>query len=74
MYDNFMFMINTPYILYPLVVWSVFWKGWALWRAARLNQVGWYIALIVINTLSIFEIIYIIVTWKRYDEAKGCVR
>jgi methionyl-tRNA synthetase len=49
------------------------WKGLALWRAARLKQVGWYIALIIINTLGIFEIIYLIATRKKYKETYGCV-
>ncbi|MDR3543965.1 MAG: DUF5652 family protein [Desulfosporosinus sp.] len=53
-------------------IWALVWKGLALWRAARLNQVGWYIALIIINSFGIFEIIYLIVTRKKYKETKGC--
>jgi hypothetical protein len=44
-------------------VWSVIMKGFALWHAARNNQLGWFIALLVINTLGILEIIYLI--WFR---------
>lgn len=51
-----------------LVAWSLGWKGWALWRAARLRQVGWYIALLVINTVGIFEIIYLLATNRKYKE------
>jgi methionyl-tRNA synthetase len=60
--------IQTPMVLYPLIIWSIVWKGLALWRAARLRQVGWYIALLVINTVGVFEIIYLIATNKRYKE------
>jgi hypothetical protein len=60
--------IQIPMVLYPLIIWSIFWKGVALWRAARLNQVGWYIALLVINTVGVFEIIYLIATNKSYKE------
>ncbi len=63
--------IQTPMVLYPLITWSVVWKGLALWRAARLKQVGWYIALLVINTVGVFEIIYLIATNKRYEESNG---
>ncbi|MDD3880607.1 MAG: DUF5652 family protein [Syntrophomonas sp.] len=49
------------------------WKGLALWRAARLNQVAWYIALLIINTVGVFEIIYLIATNKKYKESNGCV-
>lgn len=65
--------LNNPKILTPLLIWAFFWKGWALWRAARLKQVGWYIALLIINTVGIFEIIYLIATNKRYKETEGRV-
>jgi len=61
--------MQNPMVYYPLIVWSVIWKGLALWRAARLKQVGWYVALLVINTVGIFEIIYLIATNKRYKES-----
>lgn len=60
--------LRNPMILYPLLVWSFFWKGWALWRAARLTHLFWFIALLVVNTVGIFEIIYILVTNKKYQE------
>lgn len=73
MLNNAQAIFNNPNIFYPLIIWSVIWKGLALWRAARLKQVGWYIALIIINTFSIFEIIYLITTRKKYKESNGCV-
>lgn len=42
-----------------LIIWSVIWKGLALWKAAHLNQKYWFVALLVINTLGILEILYI---------------
>jgi uncharacterized membrane protein YccC len=63
--------IQTPMVLYPLITWSIVWKGLALWRAARLRQLGWYIALLVINTVGVFEIIYLVATNKRYKESNG---
>ena len=41
------------------VVWSMTWKGIALWRAGRNAHLGWFIALFIVNTLGILEIIYI---------------
>lgn len=73
MLNKITFLLNNPHILVPLIIWAMIWKGLALWRAARLKQVGWYIALIIINTLCIFEIIYLIATQKKYKETKGCV-
>ena len=46
-----------------LVLWTVILKGYALWSAARNTQKWWFIALLVINTLGILEIIYLI--WFR---------
>lgn len=60
----------NPYILSVFVIWSTIWKGLALWRAARLKHTGWFIALLIINTVGIFEIIYLIATNKKYAETK----
>ena len=53
--------------LVPLIVvvalWIVIIKGYALWHAARNSQKGWFIALLVINTLGILEVVYLI--WFR---------
>lgn len=52
--------IGVPLWIFILVViWSLFWKAIALWKSARRNQPIWFIALLLINTLGIFEILYI---------------
>ncbi|OGY19024.1 MAG: hypothetical protein A2784_00360 [Candidatus Chisholmbacteria bacterium RIFCSPHIGHO2_01_FULL_48_12] len=48
------------WMLAPLMLWSLFWKGLALWRAARGHQRYWFIALLVINTLGLLEIVYLV--------------
>ena len=42
-----------------LMIWSLIWKGMALWRAARHAKLYWFIALLVINTMGILDIIYL---------------
>ncbi len=42
-----------------LAVWTLPWKGYALWIAARNRHKYWFIALLVVNTVAILEIIYI---------------
>lgn len=42
-----------------VVIWSMVWKGVALWRAGRNAHLGWFIALFIINSLGILPIIYI---------------
>jgi methionyl-tRNA synthetase len=48
-----------PLLILAAIVWSVIWKGIALWKSGRNNQPAWFIALLVINTGGILEIIYI---------------
>jgi methionyl-tRNA synthetase len=66
---------NMPFLLGPtlmiFIIWSLCWKGAALWRAGRKNQIGWFIALLLINTLGILEILYIFVFSKDKGSAAG---
>jgi len=48
-----------------LVIWSIVWKGLALWKAARNNDNVWYILMLVFNTSGILEIIYYYFISKR---------
>lgn len=50
---------NTPWLLTVIVIWSIAWKAIATWHAARNNQLGWFIALFIINTAGVLEIIYL---------------
>ncbi|MDD3940443.1 MAG: DUF5652 family protein [Candidatus Pacebacteria bacterium] len=45
--------------------WSIVWKGIALWKSARNSHKGWYIAILILNTLGILEIIYLIFFNKK---------
>jgi Na+/H+ antiporter NhaC len=46
------------FLLFFSVIWVVIWKGFALWKAARLGRKWWFIILLVFNTFGILEIIY----------------
>jgi hypothetical protein len=46
-------------VILLLVLWTLPWKGVALWRAAGNKQLVWFICLLIFNTLAILEIIYI---------------
>lgn len=47
--------------LLVVTIWSLLWKGLALWRAAKRGDMWWFIAFLVLNTLGILEIIYLFV-------------
>ncbi len=46
-------------IILVTVAWTIFWKGWALWIAARKGELWWFLAMLIINTFGILEIVYI---------------
>lgn len=58
-------LIQNPWIIVALALWTLPWKGWALWIAARKTNKAWFIALLVLNTLAILEILYIFVFSKE---------
>jgi len=45
--------------LFPLLGWSLAWKGIALWKAGRHNQLYWFIALLIFNTAGLLPILYL---------------
>ncbi|MFH1639030.1 MAG: DUF5652 family protein [Chloroflexota bacterium] len=59
------FLRQNLWILILLILWAIPWKGWALWKSARLNDKVWFIVLLVVNTLAILEILYIFIVSKR---------
>lgn len=50
-------------LIFAVVLWTVVLKGYALWVAARGGQKKWFVALLVVNTFGILEIVYLI--WFR---------
>lgn len=48
----------NPWII-AVLLWVLIWKALALWQAARKNQKIWFVALLIINTLGLLEIIYL---------------
>jgi len=58
-------IISDPRILFPLLIWAITWKGIALWKSARNNQIRWYVVLLVLNTVGTLEIIYILWFQKK---------
>jgi methionyl-tRNA synthetase len=56
---------ENPLILFLILAWTLPWKGVALWKAALRNDMWWFIALLVINTLGVLEILYIFIFSKQ---------
>ena len=55
-------------LLITLIVWTLVWKGFALWKSAQSNQPYWFIALLIINTMGILEIVYLFVIARKKEK------
>ncbi len=53
------------------VIWTIPWKGVALWKAARRGQKVWFALMLVLNSLAILEILYIFVFSKGDGGQQG---
>lgn len=60
---------NQNLLIFLIAIWTLPWKGYALWKAARNSQRNWFIVLLVVNTLAILEIVYLKFFQKRKMEA-----
>lgn len=59
MSDFSSFLTNFAWLVILLILWTLIWKGIALWKAAKNDSLPWFIILLVLNTLGLLEIIYI---------------
>jgi methionyl-tRNA synthetase len=48
-----------------VMLWSLIWKGLALWKAARKGTSVWFVILLLVNTGGILDILYLYVFSKK---------
>jgi methionyl-tRNA synthetase len=65
------FLSQNPWIIFLIILWVLPWKGVALWRAAKNHHKLWFVALLILNTLAILEIIYIFYFAKKKEKEKA---
>lgn len=68
MWHNYPIFALTPGVkifLALLIIWTLIWKGMALWKAARNSNKAWFVILLVVNTLGILEILYLYIFSKK---------
>ena len=58
---------SAMYLVIVLLVWSTTWKGIALWHAAKRGEKWWFIALLVLNTVGVLEILYLLFVAKAFS-------
>jgi hypothetical protein len=52
-------------LVIPIALWSLFWMGVALWKAARNDSKVWFIVLLLVHTMGILDILYVFIFSKK---------
>ncbi|MFH0806385.1 MAG: DUF5652 family protein [Candidatus Brennerbacteria bacterium] len=62
------FIGDNQWLVILGILWSIPWKGMALWKAARRHDRGWFIALLMVNTVGLLDIIYLFFIGERKEK------
>lgn len=67
-FGNFEPSGSSLIILILIIIWTLFWKGLALWHAVKRGERRWFVAILILNTFSVLELVYLffIVKIKRF--------
>ena len=60
---------NTAFLLLVLL-WSLPWKGVALWKAVENKQKIWFVVILVTSTFALLDALYIFYFSKKHSGAK----
>lgn len=55
-------------VIIILGIWEMIWKGIALWRSGRNNQLAWFVCILIFNTVGILPIVYLL--WFQKGKAQ----
>lgn len=64
------FIAENQWVFWLLLLWVLPWKGVALWKAARNSHKKWFIALLIVNTMAVLEIVYIFFFSKKKQQVE----
>ena len=53
------FLANYWWLILIVTIWTIPWKGLALWKSVKNESKPWFIVFLLVNTLGILEILYI---------------
>ena len=62
MYKGYPLFVLSPGLklaLAVVIIWSLIWKGLALWRAGQNGDKAWFVIMFLVNTVGILEILYL---------------
>lgn len=58
-FDGFEVSPSKLALLILITIWTIFWKGLALWHTVKRNEKGWFIVILVLNTFGILDLVYL---------------
>ena len=61
---------GNQWVIWLIIIiglWTLPWKAVALWKAAGQGAKYWFVALLVINTVGLLEILYIFIFSKKKE-------
>ncbi len=67
-YDLYQQPAKVLFALLIVLSWSLIWKGLGLWYAAKEGKKGWFLAILILNTLGLLPIIYLLWFRERVEE------
>jgi methionyl-tRNA synthetase len=69
--EQYHMKIIAGILIVLMIIWSLIWKGFALWKSARNGQTAWFIIFMTINTIGLLEIGYLIMMKEARDRERG---
>ena len=60
-------------ILMLIYIWSLPWKGVALWKASEKRHMKWFIALFITNTAGLLDALYIFYFSKKSKKQEKAI-
>ena len=67
--------IGENLIVLVMVIWSIFWKCYSVWTAVKRGDKRWFVALVILNTAGILDMIYIFgVVKKSTSDVKSALK
>jgi methionyl-tRNA synthetase len=66
-----LFLAANPTLFISLIVWSIVWKGFALWKAGKNRDFVWFVVLLIVNTLGLLEIVYLFAIKNKEEKSES---
>lgn len=63
--ETFLATTAGAIVLFILIAWETVWKGIALWKCGRNNQLAWFVVVLIFNTVGILPIVYLLFFQKK---------